>query len=107
MELEDLINYSEQYKHELVDNLTDRNNNPVKGQISFRDNVIRYNTDYSKPEELGETLCHEMYHHHFIKELGYDMHEQIVEEMGLHLLYDNRKAIENYIVNKLGVKYEN
>lgn len=106
MELEDLINYSEQYEHKLVDNLTDRNDNPIKGCINFRERTIKYNSDYSTPADLAETLCHEIQHHYFIKELGYDMHETIVEELGLHLLYDNRKSIERYVVNKLGGKDE-
>lgn len=104
LDLEDLINYSEQYEHVLVGRLTDSNGYDVKGKINFKHNLIMYNLNYATPNQLAETLCHEIYHHYFIKELGHDMPEHIVEDMGMLLYQDNKNEIENYVLNKIGVR---
>lgn len=99
MNLEDMIEYAEEYDHKIVDKLENNVGDEIKGKIVFSSNEILYNRNYE--DEYVDTFCHELYHHYFVKELNYDMPESLVEDLGLKMSYYNRKYIQDYLNEKL------
>lgn len=94
LNLEDVINYAEEYEHRYFSTIEE---GLPKGKINFRTKEILYNPLYN---EEGETLCHEIMHHHYDNVLGVHPSEQIVEQEGLRLYKAYKKDIDVY-VNKI------
>lgn len=91
MDLEDLMNYAQEYEHKYYSTIEE---GLPKGKINFTQKLVTYNPLYN---EEGQTLCHEMMHHHYIQVKGVDVPEEIVESEGLRLYHQWPQEINKYV----------
>lgn len=95
LDLEDVINYAEEYEHKYFDKIEE---GLPKGTINFRTKQIKYNPIYN---DEGETLCHEVMHHHYRNVYGFDLPEFFVEQEGKRLYDMHKEDIDMYVRTKL------
>lgn len=95
IDLEDLLNYADEYEHKYFSTIDDE---LPKGKINFKDKTIFYNPLYN---DEPETFCHELMHHHYIQVYGYDAPEALVEQEALLLADRYKEPINKYLKTNL------
>lgn len=91
LDLEDLITYADEYEHKYFRMIDE---DLPKGLIDFKNNIVWYNPLYN---DEGETFCHEMMHHHYIKVYNFDAPKPLVESNGLLLYKMYKPQIDEFV----------
>lgn len=98
MTLNDLFNYSNQYtaSYKVMDD--------ARGRINFKEKHIWVNPVFA---DEGLTYAHEMFHHHYDKELGIEMPESEIERLAKEFYDEHELACEKLAFIKLnpGTRY--